>query len=133
MWIKLSFANIYYDFWVKLLEHYGPFSERMHGQLWTQSTSHEWIGLYKNKKDVMPEWVVCVGYFKEFTFGIVQFSVKFMGTFSKSTLKLQYFTLLMWNQMRGMHNTYDFLGLDLYVRVDMLPQTMHKLNLTSFW
>ena len=40
----------------------------------------------------MPEWVACVGHFKEFRFGPVQFSVKFMGTFPKFTARWQHFT-----------------------------------------
>ena len=53
--IKFSLAKSYYDFWVKLLEHYGQFRERMCSQLGTQPTSHEWVGLYISQEDIMPE------------------------------------------------------------------------------
>ena len=38
-------------------------------------------------------WVVCVRYLKDFSFGSVQSRAKFVGTFPKSIVGLQYFTL----------------------------------------
>lgn len=49
--------------------------------------------LYKSPKDAVSKWVACGGYFKEFKYGLVQFSGEFMGTFLKYTVGLQYFTL----------------------------------------
>lgn len=72
----------------------GLFSERMCNQLGAQPTSQEWVGLYKNVEDTMHEWVVCAGYLKDFSFGLVEFSVEFMGSFPKSIVGLHYFTLL---------------------------------------
>ena len=42
----------------------------------------------------MLEWVVCIKHLKDFSFGLVEFSAKFMGTFPKSTVELQYFILI---------------------------------------
>ena len=59
-----------------------------------QLTSHEWVGLYRSTEDALLEWVVSVGYLKEFSPGLVQFSIEFMSTFPKSTVGSQYFTLM---------------------------------------
>lgn len=91
--VKFSFAGIYNDFWVQLVEFYGPFCDRMLIQHGAQLTSKDWIGLYRNPEDIMPEWVVSDGNFKEFNLGPMQFSAGFMGTFPKSTVGSQYFTL----------------------------------------
>ena len=37
--MKFSLVEVYHDLWVKLLELYGPFRERMLNQLGTQPTS----------------------------------------------------------------------------------------------
>lgn len=63
--------------------------EEMLNQQVVQPTSQEWVGLYMNQRDVVPKWVVKGGYIKDFNFGPVQFSVNFMGIFSKSTVRLQ--------------------------------------------
>lgn len=44
--IKFSLTLIFYDLWVKLLQHYGLFCARMLSQLGAQPTSHAWVGLY---------------------------------------------------------------------------------------
>ena len=67
--------------------------ERMLNQQNAQLTSQEWVGLYRNTEDALPEWVICAGYLKEFSPGLVQFSAEFMNTFPKSTVGSQYFTL----------------------------------------
>ena len=64
---KLSFADVYYDSWVKLLQQYGLFCDRIISQQVGHSTPQECI--------------VSVGYFKGFSFGLVQNSVVFMDTF----------------------------------------------------
>jgi hypothetical protein len=65
----------------------------MDSQVGAHPTSHEWVGLYRNQKDVMHTWVACARYFKEFRFGPMQFNAKLMGIFLKPTVGLQYFTL----------------------------------------
>jgi hypothetical protein len=74
------------------VEHYGLFHERLPSQHGAKPTSREWVGLYKNVEDMMPEWVVCVGYLKAFNSGTVEFSAYYMGSFSESMVGLQYFT-----------------------------------------
>lgn len=91
---KVSLVEVYYDFLVELLKYYEPFHERMRSQHGAQPILKEWIGLYKNPEDVLPKWVVNVGYFKEFRFRPVQFSADFMDTLPKFTIGLQYFTLI---------------------------------------
>ena len=56
-----------------------------------EPTSQEWIGLCKILEDIMPKWVVSVGYFKEVNLGPMQFSADFMGTFPKFAIGSQYF------------------------------------------
>lgn len=58
-----------------------------------QLTPQEWIGLYRSMEDALLERVVSVGYLKGFSPSLVQFNVKFMSTFPKSTIGSQYFTL----------------------------------------
>ena len=41
-----------------MLGHYELLSENINSQRGTQPTSHDWIGLYKNLEDELPEWVV---------------------------------------------------------------------------
>lgn len=55
--------------------------------------SHEWVGLYNNQEDKLSRWVVNASCFKEFSFGLVQFVVVFMGMFPQSSVRSQYFTL----------------------------------------
>jgi hypothetical protein len=62
-----------------------------------------------NQRDVVPKWVVKGGYIKDFNFGPVQFSVNFMGIFSKSTVRLQYFTL---TEVKPNARNQPFLSLD---------------------
>ena len=66
----------------------------MCSHLRAQPASHNWVGLYRNQENFMPKWIVCVGYFKEFIFGLMQFSVEFMGIFPKSIVGSQYLLLL---------------------------------------
>ncbi len=70
--MKLSLVVVYQDFWVKLLEFYGPSRERILNQFGAQPTSHEWVGFYKNFDDELPKWVVSVGYLKDSRLGMVQ-------------------------------------------------------------
>ena len=77
----------------KLLEHYGLFLDRMISQQGAHPTSLEWVNLYRIQEDKLLEWVVSASYFKEFSFKPVQFSVVIMGTFPKSIVGSQYFTL----------------------------------------
>lgn len=55
--------------------------------------SQKWVGLCTNQEDEFLEWVVSASYFKEVSFGPIQFSVAFMGILPKSIVGLQYFTL----------------------------------------
>ena len=91
--MNFSLTKNYCDFWHKLVEVDGPFCNRILSQHIAQPTSHEWVGLYRSLEDIMPEQVASVGYFKEFNLGPMQFTAKFMGTFSMSIVSLQYFTL----------------------------------------
>lgn len=63
---KFSFAEDYYDLWVKLLKYYEAFHERMRSQHDAQPISMEWVSLYKNPEEALPKWVANVGYFREF-------------------------------------------------------------------
>lgn len=71
---KFSLAKVYYDCWVKLLEHCGPFRERLISQHGAQPTPQEWIGLNKNLEDELLEWVASARYCKVFRFGPIQFN-----------------------------------------------------------
>lgn len=53
----------------------------MNSQHGAQPTPQDWIGLYKNLEEELPEWVASAGYFKNFELGPVQFGADFMGTF----------------------------------------------------
>ena len=50
---------------------------------------------YMSTEDVLPEWVVFIGYLKEFSPGPIQFSNESMNTFPKSIVGSQY---LLWAQ-----------------------------------
>lgn len=63
-------------------------------------------------EDALLAWFVCVGYLKEFSLGPVQFSAKFMDTFSKSIVGSQYFTLIEITFNTEMHHTNGFQWLD---------------------
>ena len=91
--IKFSLIEIYQDLWVMLLEFYGRFHDRMLNQTNTQLTPQEWIGMYRNTEDKLPEWVINAGYLKDFKLGSVQFKAEFMSTFPKPTVGSQYYTL----------------------------------------
>ena len=91
--VKFSLAKIYHDFWVKLLDIYGPFRDRMLSLQSAQLTSEEWVSLYRNTEDALPKWVISVGFLKEFNYGLVHFGVEFMSTFPKYTVSSQYFIL----------------------------------------
>jgi hypothetical protein len=43
----------------------------MLSQQGSQLTLKEWVGLYRNPKDTLHEWVASVSYFKEFSLGYV--------------------------------------------------------------
>lgn len=43
-------------FLVKLVEHYGLLCERICSQYGAKPTSQDWVGLYRNVEDMMPEW-----------------------------------------------------------------------------
>jgi hypothetical protein len=64
---KFSLIKVHNDFWLKLTDFYGPLRERMLNQQNAQLTPQERIGLYRNIKDAMFEWVVCAGYLEEFS------------------------------------------------------------------
>jgi len=68
--------------------------------------SQKWVGLYKNVEDTMHEWVVCVGYLKNFSFSLVKFSMEFMGSFLKSIVGLQLY--LQFNLLFGILNQLFF-------------------------
>lgn len=75
------------------MECYGLFHERIHSQHGAQPTSQKWVGLYKNADHTMLQWVVCVGYLRDFRFGPVGFSADFKGAslnpmFGRNTLPL---------------------------------------------
>lgn len=91
--VKFSFEEVYHELRVKLIEFYKPLQGKVFKQQHTQLTPHEWVGMYRNTEDILPEWVVCASYLKEFSLGPVQFNVEFMNIFPTSTLLLQYFTL----------------------------------------
>lgn len=98
---------------------FGLFKERMCSQLGAQPTSQEWVGLYKNVEDTMHEWVLCVGYLKEFSFGPAEFSAEFMGSFPKSIVGFQYFTFIeVKPNARKVVPSTTFLGWMSKVRVD---------------
>jgi hypothetical protein len=67
------------------------FCENNLNQLGAQLTSHDWVGLYRNYES--PTWVVFAHYLKEFRISHVQLSAELIGTFPKSTVGSQYFTL----------------------------------------
>ena len=50
----------------------------------------------------MHEWVVCVGYLKDFSFGPIIFSTEVMGSFLKSIVGLQLY--LQFNLLFGILN-----------------------------
>lgn len=62
-----SLVEIYYDFWLKQMEFYVSYGDKMLGQCETPFTLQEWVGLYRNQECTLPKWVVCVGYLKEFS------------------------------------------------------------------
>ena len=90
---KFSLEEFHREFWLELTEFYEASREWMLNQQKDQLTSQKWVGFYKNMEDVLHEWVVCVGFLKEFSLGHIHLIVEFMGTFPKSTMGLQYFTL----------------------------------------
>ena len=52
--LKFSFVEVYYNLWIKLVEHYGLFCEGIRSQHGAKPTSHEWVGLYENAEYIMP-------------------------------------------------------------------------------
>lgn len=80
---KFSVADVYYDSWVKLQERYDLFRGRMICQQRAHPGSQKYVALYRNQEDKLPNWLVSAIYFELYRFGLVQFSVAFMGTFPK--------------------------------------------------
>ena len=66
---KFSLAYVYYGFWIKLLEQYGLFRDRIISQQGAHPNSQEWIGLYRNQEDELLEWVVSASYFRKLVSG----------------------------------------------------------------
>lgn len=111
-----------------MLGHYGLLREKMNSQHGTQPTPHDWIGLYKNPEDELPEWVASAGNFKNFELGPVQFNTDFMDTF---------FTMLIHrlNQMQEMqthpqlsHVKCHMLGWTNYHEVVLIPNSPCSLG-----
>ena len=67
--VEFSLEEIYHNFWIKLLEFYGLFREKMLNQQNAQLTLQEWVGLYRSMEDALPEWVVSIGYLKPLALG----------------------------------------------------------------
>jgi hypothetical protein len=131
---KFSLEEVHRDFWIKLTEYYGPFRERMLNQQNALLTSQEWVGLYRNTEDALPEWVVCAGYLKEFSPGPVQFSAEFMGTFPKSTVGSQYFTLTeIKPNTKNAPPPTAFSGWMIRVRIDRLTRGSSKTQFNLFF
>ena len=85
---RLSLAEVHYGLWFKLLEHYAPFYEKMWNQHGAQPILTKWFGLYENLQVATPKWVASARYAKEFRYGLVQFSTKFMSFFLKFIVAL---------------------------------------------
>ena len=131
---RFSLEEVHRDFWIKLTEYYGPFRERMLNQQNALLTSQEWVGLYRNTEDALPEWVVCAGYLKEFSPGPVQFSAEFMGTFPKSTMGSQYFTLTeIKPNTKNAPPPTAFSGWMIRVRIDRLTRGSSKTQFNLFF
>ena len=79
--VKFPLEKIYHDFWIKLQEFYELFQYKMLNQQNAKLTPQEWVGLCRSMKDELSEWVVTVGYLKEYSTGPIQFSVEFMSIF----------------------------------------------------
>lgn len=78
---EISFTYVYYDVWVKALEHYGLFRYKVTSHHIAHPTSQQWVGLYRNQEGELLEWVVTACYCKEFGFGPIHFSGTFMSIF----------------------------------------------------
>ena len=115
------------DFWVKLLEFYSMRTFSINLEL----NSHHMIGLVYIEIMMMScllKWF-CVGYLKEFRIGSVPLSDDLMGTFPKSTLGLQYFTLT--EKKPNVHNAAPPIVFSRWlscIRVDMLTQGSAQTN-----
>jgi hypothetical protein len=100
---------------------------RMLSQLGAQPTSHEWVSLYRFQKDVLPERVASVGYFKEFRFGNLVRNLWVLSLNPLSSCNI--LSILSRDQMQGM----AYSGWMAHVWVHMLSQGNARLNFTSFW
>ena len=73
---------------------------------------------------------VCADYVKEFSLGLVQFSVEFINTFPKSTLSSQYFTFIeIKPNIENATPPTTFDGWMVRVRVDSLTRGSNKSQL----
>lgn len=64
VWNRFSFFEFYYELWLKMLEHYGAFGEKMLSQHDVFLTSQEWVGMYMAQEDSLPKWEVKYDYLK---------------------------------------------------------------------
>ena len=100
--LKFSVAEVYFDFWVKLVVHYGLLCERMCSQYGAKPTSQEWVGLYRNVEDMMPKW----GSLRRIPQGILfqpgGIQCDFMAPFLNPLLGCDTLPLLRCNLMWGM-------------------------------
>ena len=141
MQLKFSLVEVYYDFWFKLVERYGLFCEKLCSQHVAKLISQEWVGMYKNVEDMMPEWVVCAGYLKAFSFGLVEFSAEFMGTFPNPLLGCNTSPLMRCNPIQGMFyllllsqdECLELGWMNSPVEVHVLNSTCSLVNWISFF
>lgn len=132
--IKIFLADVYHDFWVKLLDHYGSFHVRMLNQQEMHPTSHEWVGLHKHQEDKLPELVVIACNFKECRLGLVHFSIELMGISPKSIFGSQYFTLSeVKAYARDAKTLITFTGWMTHVRVDTLSHGSGQTQIDLFF
>ena len=77
---------------------------------------------------------VCADYVKEFSLGLVQFSVEFINTFPKSTLSSQYFTFIeIKPNIENATPPTTFDGWMVRVRVDRLTRGSNKSQFNLFF
>jgi hypothetical protein len=113
---------------------YGPSSERMCSPLRAQPTPHDWVGSYINQEGIMPKWVVCVGYFKKFRFGPLQFFREIMATFSKIHSRNTNFYYYYWGETEceecwTPHNFFS--AMISQVKVNIISQSNTQTQFTS--
>lgn len=106
----------------------------MINQYGATSTSHVWVGLYKNPTCELPKRVACAGHFTEFKFKLVQISTKFMSTLPKSTVEFQYFILIeVKPNVKNVEPSTAFSGWMSCVRMDRLSRGSTQFQFTLFF